>query len=69
MSDFRSDVPVLQVDGLVKHFAVSRGLIRRRIVGLALTRAGVQPAWVLLARDPRFKGDGVGQVCGKGRGQ
>jgi ABC-type oligopeptide transport system ATPase subunit len=31
---FRSDVPVLQVDGLVKHFAVSRGLIRRKIVGL-----------------------------------
>src|SRR3954470_17584153 len=34
MSDFRNDVPVLQVDGLVKHFAVSRGLIRRKIVGL-----------------------------------
>ena len=34
MSDFRSDVPVLQVDGLVKHFAVSRGLIRRKMVGL-----------------------------------
>jgi oligopeptide transport system ATP-binding protein len=29
-----TDVPVLQVDGLVKHFAVSRGLIRRKIVGL-----------------------------------
>ena len=24
-----SDVPVLQVNGLVKHFAVSRGLIRQ----------------------------------------
>ena len=30
----RSNVPVLQVDGLVKHFAVSRGLIRRKVVGL-----------------------------------
>jgi ABC-type dipeptide/oligopeptide/nickel transport system ATPase subunit len=29
-----SDVPVLQVDGLVKHFAVTRGLIRRKIIGL-----------------------------------
>jgi len=29
-----SDVPVLQVDGLVKHFAVSRGLIRRKVIGL-----------------------------------
>jgi len=29
-----TDVPVLQVDGLVKHFAVTRGLIRRKIIGL-----------------------------------
>ena len=29
-----SDVPVLQVDGLVKHFQVSRGIILRRQVGL-----------------------------------
>ena len=29
-----SDVPVLQVDGLVKHFPVSRGLIRRKVIGM-----------------------------------
>ena len=29
-----SDAPVLQVDGLVKHFAVTRGLIRRKVIGL-----------------------------------
>src|SRR6187455_1328015 len=29
-----SEVPVLQVDGLVKHFQVSRGIILRRRVGL-----------------------------------
>src|SRR5882724_13053084 len=29
-----SEVPVLQVDGLVKHFQVSRGIILRRQVGL-----------------------------------
>jgi len=34
MSDVANDIPVLQVDGLVKHFAVSRGLIRRKVVGL-----------------------------------
>ena len=34
MSDFRSDVPVLQVDGLVKHFGVTRGLINRKVIGL-----------------------------------
>ena len=31
---FRSDVPVLQVDGLVKHFGVTRGLINRKVIGL-----------------------------------
>ena len=31
MSAVANDVPVLQVDGLVKHFAVSRGLIRRKV--------------------------------------
>ena len=30
----RERIPVLQVDGLVKHFPVSRGLIRRKVVGL-----------------------------------
>ena len=34
MSDFRSDVPVLQVDGLVKHFGVTRGLVNRKVIGL-----------------------------------
>src|SRR6185437_11841682 len=34
MSVAAQDVPVLQVDGLVKHFAVTRGLIRRKIIGL-----------------------------------
>jgi len=29
-----SEVPVLQVDGLVKHFQLSRGVILRRQVGL-----------------------------------
>ena len=29
-----SEVPVLKVDGLVKHFQVSRGIILRRQVGL-----------------------------------
>jgi oligopeptide/dipeptide ABC transporter ATP-binding protein len=29
-----NDAPVLEVDGLVKHFAVTRGLIRRKVVGL-----------------------------------
>ena len=32
-----SDVPVLQVDGLVKHFAVTRGLIRRKVIGLGVS--------------------------------
>ena len=26
--------PVLQVDGLVKHFPVTRGVVRRRLVGM-----------------------------------
>ncbi|MEI7875773.1 MAG: dipeptide ABC transporter ATP-binding protein [Alphaproteobacteria bacterium] len=34
-------VPVLQVDGLVKHFPVSRGLIRRKVVGLVRAVEGV----------------------------
>ena len=29
-----NEVPVLQVDGLVKHFQLSRGIILRRQVGL-----------------------------------
>ena len=29
-----SDVPVLQVDGLVKHFPITRGVVRRKLVGL-----------------------------------
>ena len=36
-----SDTPVLQVDGLVKHFPVSRGLIRRRVIGLVRAVEGV----------------------------
>ncbi len=28
-----SQAPVLQVDGLVKHFPVTRGLIRRKVIG------------------------------------
>ena len=35
------NIPVLQVDGLVKHFPVSRGLIRRRVVGLVRAVEGV----------------------------
>ena len=33
--------PVLQVDGLVKHFPVSRGLIRRRVIGMVRAVEGV----------------------------
>jgi oligopeptide/dipeptide ABC transporter ATP-binding protein len=33
--------PVLQVDGLVKHFPVSRGLIRRKVIGLVRAVEGV----------------------------
>ncbi len=29
-----SEAPVLQVDGLVKHFPVARGLLRRKLVGM-----------------------------------
>ncbi|MBN9087275.1 MAG: dipeptide ABC transporter ATP-binding protein [Reyranella sp.] len=29
-----TDAPVLQVDGLVKHFPVTRGVVRRKLVGL-----------------------------------
>src|SRR5205085_9350436 len=29
-----SEPPVLQVDGLVKHFPVTRGVVRRKLVGL-----------------------------------
>src|SRR5882757_10044010 len=36
-----SEVPVLQVDGLVKHFQVSRGIILRRQVGLVRAVEGV----------------------------
>ena len=36
-----SDVPVLQVDGLVKHFPVSRGLIRRKVIGMVRAVEGV----------------------------
>ena len=35
-----SEVPVLQVDGLVKHFQLSRGVILRRQVGLVRADAG-----------------------------
>ena len=31
MSD---ETPILQVNGLVKHFPIGRGLIRRKVVGL-----------------------------------
>src|SRR5215210_7363630 len=36
MSDVRAlrEVPVLQVDGLVKHFPVARGLLRRKLIGM-----------------------------------
>ena len=34
MNDVASDVPVLQVNGLVKHFGVTRGLIRNHVIGL-----------------------------------
>src|SRR3977135_3024249 len=34
-------IPVLQVDGLVKHFPARRGLIRRKIVGLVRAVEGV----------------------------
>jgi oligopeptide/dipeptide ABC transporter ATP-binding protein len=33
--------PVLQVDGLVKHFPVSRGLIRRKLIGMVRAVEGV----------------------------
>ena len=33
--------PVLQVDGLVKHFPVSRGLIRRKVIGMVRAVEGV----------------------------
>ena len=29
-----SEAPVLQVDGLVKHFPVARGLLRRKLIGM-----------------------------------
>ena len=37
--------PVLQVDGLVKHFPVSRGLIRRKVIGMvrAMENMGLDP--------------------------
>jgi oligopeptide transport system ATP-binding protein len=31
---FLSQAPVLQVDGLVKHFPVARGLLRRKLIGV-----------------------------------
>ena len=34
MSGVSGDAPVLEVDGLVKHFGVSRGLIHRKVIGL-----------------------------------
>ena len=36
-----SQVPVLQVDGLVKHFPIARGLIRRKVVGTVRAVEGV----------------------------
>jgi oligopeptide transport system ATP-binding protein len=36
-----SDVPVLAVDGLVKHFPVSTGVIRRKLVGMVRAVEGV----------------------------
>ncbi|TAJ81956.1 ABC transporter ATP-binding protein [Reyranella sp.] len=33
--------PVLQVDGLVKHFPVARGLIRRKVIGMVRAVEGV----------------------------
>ena len=36
-----TEPPVLQVEGLVKHFPVSRGLIRRRLVGMVRAVEGV----------------------------
>ena len=42
MSDAaQQQAPVLQVDGLVKHFPVSRGLIRRRVIGNVRAVEGV----------------------------
>ena len=29
-----SEAPILQVDGLVKHFPVARGLLRRKLIGM-----------------------------------
>ena len=29
-----SETPVLQVDGLVKHFPVARGVLRRKLIGM-----------------------------------
>ena len=34
MNDVASEIPVLQVNGLVKHFGVTRGLIRNQVIGL-----------------------------------
>ena len=33
--------PVLEVDGLVKHFPVTRGLIRRKVIGMVRAVEGV----------------------------
>ncbi len=37
----RQQAPVLQVDGLVKHFLVARGLIRRKVIGMVRAVEGV----------------------------
>ena len=36
-----SEPPVLAVDGLVKHFPITRGVIRRRLIGLVRAVEGV----------------------------
>ncbi len=36
-----ASTPVLQVDGLVKHFPVARGLIRRKVIGMVRAVEGV----------------------------
>ena len=35
------EVPVLDVRGLVKHFPVTRGLIRRKVIGMVRAVEGV----------------------------
>ena len=43
-----ASTPVLQVDGLVKHFPVARGLIRRKVIEI---KRGGGPVRVTILRD------------------